>query len=412
MFMFLKLAFGNVLKNRRLSLTILVVVFICVFFMEFGVAFTDGFKKKIAGDFLNEAGHINIFNKTFYKEMDFTMNEYNVELKPELIKALKSAPGVTSVRPEINFGAIANTEKKNLECLIQAIDVDNAANNYMKLSAAIVKGSFITKKNDILVGVRGAQLLGVNAGDKLVLLSVDQYGSISAVEGVVAGIYKTFSAQQDERGIICALPLAQKLLGMQGRATKITVNLSDPITAPAAAKELEKILPKDAVAVPWQTGQEFIVSYLKLLNVSIFIMALIIIFGASMGIINSFLMNIMNRLPEFGVLRAIGVGKGQMLMMIMTESLILGIAGTVLAMIPGTMLVLHLQAHPINYERIFRTLQGTPMGTMDATMGTVFVPASIAVVLLTGILISVIASAYPAFIAIGKKPSEIMRVLE
>jgi putative ABC transport system permease protein len=412
MFMFLKLALGNVLKNRRLSITILVVVFICVFFMEFGVAFTDGFKKKIAGDFLNEAGHINIYNKTFFKEMDFTMNEYNVKLKPEFIRALKQAPGVTSVRPEINFGAIANTEKKNLECIIQAIDTDAAANNYMKLSAAVIKGSFITKKNDILVGVRGSQLLGVGVGDKLVLLSVDQYGSISAVEGVIAGIYRTFSAQQDERGIICALPLAQKLLGMEGRATKITVNISDPSIAPAAAKELEKLLPKDAVAIPWQTGQEFIVSYLKLLNSSIFILAFIIVFGASMGIINSFLMNIMNRLPEFGVLRAMGVGKGQMMLMIMTESLILGVTGTILAMIPGTILVLYLQAHPLNYERIFRTMQGTPMGAMDATMGTVFVPASIAVVLLTGILISVVASAYPALIAIGKKPSDVMRVLE
>ena len=276
----------------------------------------------------------------------------------------------------------------------------------------MIRGKFISQKNDILVGVRGSQLLGVNVGDKLVLLSVDQYGSISAVEGVVSGIYKTFSAQQDERGIICALPLAQKLLSMPGRATKITVNVADPAYASDVAKELQKTLPKDAVAVPWQTGQEFIVSYLQVLNSAIFIMAFIIIFGASMGIINSFLMNIMNRLPEFGVLRAMGLGKWQVLMMILTESLILGVVGTVTAMIPGTMTVLYFQAHPFNYERIFRTMQGTPMGAMDATMGTVFLPASIAVVLLTGILISVVASAYPAFIAMSKKPSDILRVLE
>jgi ABC-type lipoprotein release transport system permease subunit len=49
---------------------------------------------------------------------------------------------------------------------------------------------------------------------------------------------------------------------------------------------------------------------------------------------------------------------------------------------------------------------------MDASMSTVFVPISAAIILLTGILISVIASSYPAFIAISKKPSEIMRVLE
>ena len=412
MFMFLKLAWGNVLKNRRSSITILIVVFVCVFFMDFGVAFMDGFKSKILGDFLNEAGHINIYDSRYYKEMDFVMNEYNVNLTPELLKAVKTVPGVKTVRAEINFGAIANTQTENLECMVRAIDPENASDNYTKLASSVIKGSFIKGDKDILVGERGAKLLGTGIGQKLVILSVDQYGSISAVEGNVVGIYKTFNAQMDERGVLCALPLAQKLLSIGNSATKVTVNLNDPVLAPAGAQALQKILPAGLIAVSWQTGQAFIVSYLKLLDASIFVIAFIIIFGASMGIINSFLMNVMNRLPEFGALRAMGLGKGQMFLMIITESLFLGIVGTVLAIIPGTALVLHYQAHPFNYERILSTMQGTPMGAMDSSIGTAFVPATFAIVILTGILISVLASSYPALIAVSKKPSEIMRVLE
>jgi len=412
MWMFLKLAYGNLIKNRRTSLTILLVVFICVFFMEFGVAFTDGFKQKILGDFLNDSGHINIYDAKFYKEMDFTMNDCNIELKPGLIDSLKKYPGVTAVKPEINFGAIANTETKNLECMITAVEPVDAAGQYPKLASYITKGGFISKKDDIVLGTRCAQLLGVNVGDRLVILSVDQFGSINAAEGTIAGIFKTFSAQQDERSIICGLPLAQQLLGLENRVTKITVNVGDPVHAPDAAKEIEKLLPPGAIAVPWQTGQAFVVQYLKVLEASVFIISFLIIFGASIGIINSFLMNIMHRLPEFGALRAMGLGKTQMFLMITAESFILGLVGTALAIIPGTWLVIYLHAHPINYERMFRTMQGTPLGNMDASMGTVLVPFSIAIVILTGILISVVASAYPAFIAISKKPSEIMRVLE
>lgn len=412
MWMFLKLAYGNLIKNRRTSITILIVVFICVFFMEFGIAFVDGFKEKILGDFLNDAGHINIYDSRFYKELDSTMNDYNIELKDGFLDSIKKRPDVTSVKPEIDFGAIANTETKNLECMITAIEPAEASKQYAKIAASLIKGSFITKGNDIVLGTRGAQLLGVNIGDKLVLLSVDQFGSINAAEGNITGIFKTLSAQQDERSIICGLPLAQKLLGMPNRVTKISVNLKDPLTAPAAAGEILKLLPQGTSAIPWQTGQAFIVSYFKILNVSGFFICFLIIFGASMGIINSFLMNIMHRLPEFGALRAMGLGKGQMFLMITAESFILGVIGTALAIIPGTALVLYLHAHPINYERIFRTMQGTPLGTMDASMGTVLVPFSIAIVILTGILISVAASVYPAMIAISKKPSEIMRVLE
>jgi putative ABC transport system permease protein len=412
MFIFFKLAIGNIIKNMRTSITILVVIFVCVFFMQFGVAFTDGFKTKLTGDYLNEAGHINIYNKTYYKEMDYSMNEYSMKLGRDFTEKIKNFPGVKEVKAEINFGVIANTETRNLECVVRAIDIEKAADNYSKLAASVIKGSFIKNKNDIIIGQRGAMLLGLKPGDKLVLLSVDQYGSISAVEGVISGIYKTFSAQLDERGLVCGLPLAQKLLGMENAATKISVILNDPFASIAVSEQLNKILPPEITAIPWQVEQEFMVSYLKILNSAVYFIAFIIIFGASMGIINSFLMNIMNRMPEFGALRAMGLGKAQMFLMITVESFVLGVIGTVLGMIPGTITVLYFQAHPFNYEQMFRTMQGSAIGNLDASMGTVFLPASAAVIVLTGILISVIASSYPAMIAINKKPADIMRVTE
>jgi putative ABC transport system permease protein len=412
MWIFIKLAYGNLVKNRKNSLTILTVIFVCVFFMEFGVAFVDGFKQKMLGDFLNEAGHINIYDSRYYKEIDTSINEYNIGINPEFIGLLKNHQGVTAVRPEINFGAIANTEKKNLKCMVTAVEPESAAKNYGKLARSLVKGKFISKKEDILIGVRCAKLLDLDVGDKMVILSVDRYGSVNAEEGTIAGIFKTFSAQQDERSVICSLPLAQKLLGMEGRVTKISVNISDPVAAVAEAKNIEKLLPPGAIAVPWQTGQAYVLSYVKLLDLAIIGIAFVIILCASMGIINSFLMNIMHRLPEFGALRAMGLGKAQMYFMIITESFILGLTGTVAALIPGTAVVLYFQAHPFNYEKIFSSMNGTALGMMDASMSTVFVPISAAIILLTGILISVIASSYPAFIAISKKPSEIMRVLE
>jgi ABC-type lipoprotein release transport system permease subunit len=138
--MFIKLAWGNVIKNRRSSITILVVVFVCVLFMDFGVAFMDGFKSKILGDFLNETGHVNIYDARYYKDMDFVMNEYNVNLTPELVKSIKTVPGVKTIRPEINFGAIANSPAENLECMVRAIDPDKAQDNYTKLASSVISG--------------------------------------------------------------------------------------------------------------------------------------------------------------------------------------------------------------------------------------------------------------------------------
>jgi putative ABC transport system permease protein len=412
MFMFLKIAFGNIVKNWKNSLTILIVVFVCVFTMQFGTGYVDGFKKKITTDFLQQAGHVNVFNETYYKSMDFSLLEYNVPYSAVLADKLGRFPDVSSLRPEINFGAIANTEKENLQCLIKAVDIKGIEANYGLRKKSVIEGSFILGDKDIVLGYKAASLLKVKPGDKLVLLSVDQYGSMSAVEGVISGLFKSNNAMEDETLIVCGLPLAQKLFAMEGRVTSIAVNFKNPASSVLYANELQKILPQGMTAVPWQEGQAFIVNMLKMFDVLIGIMAFVIIFAASMGIINSFLMNIMNRLPEYGVLRAIGMGRGQLFMMIITESFLLGVIGTGLAMIPGTIIVKHFEAHPMNFDNIWKVMEGSGIGSMDATIGMVYLPASVAIVVLTGILISVVASIYPAMIAANKKPSDIMRVLE
>jgi ABC-type lipoprotein release transport system permease subunit len=107
-----------------------------------------------------------------------------------------------------------------------------------------------------------------------------------------------------------------------------------------------------------------------------------------------------------------GVSKSQMFFMIIAESFLLGLTGTVAGLIPGTILVKYFEVNPFSYEKIWQVLGSSGLGAMDASIGTVLIPASLAVVFLTGVLIAVIASLYPAISAIRKKPSEILRVLE
>jgi ABC-type lipoprotein release transport system permease subunit len=412
MFFFLRLAYGNLIKNRRSSITILIVVFVCVFFMEFGTGYMDGFRAKIVKDFLREAGHVKIYNREYYKELDFSMVEYNVKYDDKFISKLKGVPGVQAVLPEMNFGALANSTTENVECMIKGVELEKIAANYPKRKSSISEGRFIENDKELVLGYKIAKTLKVGVGDNLVVLSVDQYGGVNAVEGKIVGLSKTNNPVDDEGLVLCPITLAQKLLAVENCATDITVNLDDPFTAPDRAVIIQAMLPADLQAVPWQQGQSYIMGLLALMNVAVFALAFVIIFAASMGIINSFLMNIMNRLPEYGVLRAMGVSKSQMFFMIIAESFLLGLTGTVAGLIPGTILVKYFEVNPFSYEKIWQVLGSSGLGAMDASIGTVLIPASLAVVFLTGVLIAVIASLYPAISAIRKKPSEILRVLE
>jgi putative ABC transport system permease protein len=410
MFLFLKLAFNNIIKNRRTTFTVLIAVFISVLAMEFTIGYVDGFKLKLINEALEAGGHMKIYNAEYYNNLDFAPVEKNIAWSAGLEKKLASAAGAKSIRPEINFGAIANSEYASQETMVQGIDYSRRNFTYERKKKSVIQGHFIENDKDVLVGVKMAQLLKLKPGDSLILMGMDQYGGINAVEGTVAGIFRNYNPNEEEGLVVCALPFAQKLLALQGEVTEIFVNIGDPFIAETAAKNIQAVLGTGMAVIPWQKGQEMIKYALDSMDIATIIMAALILFVAGLGIINSFLMNTMGRLPEFGVMRAMGISRRQLFMLITTESFIQGVLGTIAGLIPGIIIVYYFQLHPINYEAMGKML-GSYTG-LDAMIGTALNANGVIVTSVTGILISVLASVYPAMVAINKKPVDILRVLE
>ncbi len=378
--------------------------------MEFGVGYIDGFKDKITGDFLTQNGHIKIYNKNYYNKLDFAPVDYNIPFDEKLKSTIKSIKDVTSIRGEINFGAIANSIEKNQESLIKAIDLQTEGNIYAKRKASLIQGRFIENPDEVVMGYKEAELLNIKNKDKVILLGLDQYGGMNAVEATVVGIFKNSNITENESLIICSLDLAQQLLALENSVTEIIVNIKNPMHSKETMEKLKEKLTDNLIVAPWPEGQSWILEMLKMINVSMFIIGGIIIFVASLGISNSFLMNMMGRLPEFGVKRAMGVSKTQIFSIILSESFLLGLIGTIIGLIFGIGLVYYFQVNPISYEEMSKTFDS--LGGMDSLIGTALIPSSLAFVFIIGILISILASLYPAFMVIHKKPVDILRVLE
>lgn len=410
MWFFFKLAFNSVMKNQRSTYTILLVVFICTLTMEFTMGYIDGFKIKLMNDALRQIGHINIYHRDYYDNFDFSPIDCNLALSQADLDRIRRVKGVASVRPEINFGAMANSETKNQETMVKAIDYRDRSGIYDKREKNVRQGRFLQAEDEVVIGEKMATILELKVNDKVILLTMDQYGGLNAVEGKIVGLFHSQIPSENDGLVVCSLGLAQRLLALENSVTQVIVNVDDIWRAETIAKEIERLGLENSTAVPWQTGQAYLVSMLGMMDVWIYIIMGLVIFVAAMGISNSFLMNIMGRLPEFGVLRAMGLSRAQMFGMVISESFILGLLGSVLGMIPGAAIVYYFQIHPINYETMgsaFESFEG-----LDAVIGTALVPETIIAVLITGLLISVCAAVYPALSAVRNKPVEIMRVLQ
>ena len=111
--------------------------------------------------------------------------------------------------------------------------------------------------------------------------------------------------------------------------------------------------------------------------------ALIAIVVAGLGIVNTLAMNVMERIREIGVLRATGLTRSQAWRMVLVEAGILGVVGAILGVVAGLLVGV-----------VMVVTQGAPLsGIAEVPWGTIVVVAVL------GVVVAMLAAAYPARIA-------------
>lgn len=403
--MLFKIAIRNSIRAWRRTLAVVGAVAMSVFLLEVGAGYMDGFRQKLLTQAVRENGHLRLVAKGYAEKLDLLPLTPNIQINDSLIERVGAFPEVVSVRPAIRFGMFANSpDEVSLEMLGMGVSPSVGKRMYERLAESMNAGRFLQDSGEVVIGTEAARLLKVGVGDKLILLSGDVYGSFSAVEPRIVGVFKSLNAFEDAQQLICDIGTAQKLLGLQERVTEITVELEHHKQAETYLVKLQPLLPPEIEPRTWLQDQASIIALLNMLDVSMAVLAAIILVVAALGMINTFLMAVLERLPEFGTLRAIGMGRGQLVSIVVLQGFFSGLVGTIIGLAAGIPLVLYYQAHPIDYGKGMEAIKG-----IDSKIGMAFEPTTMLWVLALGLVIAVGASFYPALYAGRKRPVEILR---
>ncbi|RQV94888.1 ABC transporter permease, partial [bacterium] len=265
-------------------------------------------------------------------------------------------------------------------------------------------GRFIDGANQIMIGKEAAELLDVKAGDKLILLTTNVYGSMSAVEPEIVGIYHSLNDIENSTFVLADLTLSQKLLGLEGRVTEISLELT-------SHEYVDEVLPivKNSLGIgydvtSWKENQASLISMLEISKIGMGILSAIILIVAALGMINTFLISVLERLPEFGTLRAIGLRSSQLMVMVVVQGLFLGIIGTIAGLIIGLPVVFYFQAHPFDLGEAMQGIEG-----IDSLLWFAFRWDTTIWITVLGIAIAIFASLYPAYYVGKQKPVDVLR---
>jgi ABC-type lipoprotein release transport system permease subunit len=329
-----------------------------------------------------------------------------------LVAAIAAEPRVQAASPRVYAYGLISATHQSAGTQVLGV-VPDQEQKITVLQARMVKGSYLTGQvpKGVVLGDKLATTIGAEVGSEIVLLTPAADGSMGNDLYTVAGMFHTGLDAMDQGLVLMPLASLQELLRLPaGRIHEVGIKLHDITAATTTAAALEvrlsKILP--VRAMPWQELAPELADYVEFNRRVTFILFFIFFLLAAMGIANTMLMAIIERMRELGMLMAVGMRPVQMVGLIMAEAASLAAASLVLGAALGSPLLWYLQVHGLNLgsKGDAVSLAGIVVGPLwyGRQDFTVYTQAAL------GLAVTALASAlYPALRAARLRPAEALR---
>ncbi|MBI3507739.1 MAG: ABC transporter permease, partial [Proteobacteria bacterium] len=328
---------------------------------------------------------------------------------PEGIAARVSAqPGVVAVAPRIEGEALASGPEKTRGVLVVGVDPARE-NGITTLARAVKTGSYLdaAEPNGILLGDRVAEILRVAVGEEVTLVTQAADGSIGAGRYRVRGIYDSGIDMIDSAYVFLTLPAAQSLYALEGRVTTLAVRLDELGAVPGTSAALSGKLGATFEVLGWQKLLPRLADNVAFHELFTYIILFVVFVVVTLGIANTILMGVMERIREFGVMMALGTAPGQIARVVLYEAALLGLAGIAAGNAIGLGIVEYFSRRGIDLGQYAQAVQ-----MMPGLTGIVYPRARADHLLFLSALLlatTVAASLYPAWKAAGFTPVEAIR---
>lgn len=325
--MLFKIAFKNLSRQKTRTIAVLVTVALGISSLMIYHGFNTGIMNQYRENTIHARyGHGQINTKGYRDTIWEKPWEHWMESSHPALKEVSESKEVLNVFPRVSFYALVNNGNRSISGLGEGVVGKIEAPFFNTIN--IIKGENLsTEEEGIVMGKGLAEALGLTIGDRVTILVNTVDGSLNGLDFYVTGIFHSGMKYFDDVFFKIQLDKAQSLLD----TTKIeyaAVGLHHIEDWKKLESEVAKNPDLEATAfnvldkVYYQNSVDFLQAQFNFILIVIFTIVVL-------GIFNTVSTIIMERKNEIGNLRANGESKTEIMILIMTEGLLLGLIGTV-----------------------------------------------------------------------------------
>ncbi len=319
------------LTAKRKQAFISVITFISILGIAIGVmaliiaiSLITGFQRDVQAKILGATSHLMVQDLA-----DEGLRDY-----AEIMEKIRASEGVRSVSPIILNWTLISGPSKTQPAMLKGIDFDLEK----KQSAWIrdLESGQIpspTGREEILLGRDLSLTLGAGIGDVVTVFGASTSLSPTGLmtkrkRFLVSGVFTTGLFEFDNSTALVGLASAQKFFGLEDRVSFLQVMIDKIFAAPRFKEGLRLILPPTVHLTTWMELNRPLFSALKLEKNLLFLTIALIVFVASLNIVATLILMVMEKTRDIGVLMAMGATSRNIRKIFFLQGSMIGLIGT------------------------------------------------------------------------------------
>jgi ABC-type lipoprotein release transport system permease subunit len=313
-----KMAWRNVWRNRRRTLVTIGAMSLALFVMILYAGLMEGYFRDMERNVLDfEVGDVQVF-ATGYRDKP---SIYTRIEDPAALLTPLDAEGFPASARLLAFG-MAAADDSSAGISFRGIDVARDARVSL-IHQHVDRGSWLDPADPkgVVLGRRLARTLGVEPDSELVVMTQGADGAMAYDLYTVRGVLRGIGDATDRTGVFMTAEAFRALLVVPDGVHQIIVRRPAEVDLPSAVQHVRG-LARELDVKTWRQLLPTIASMVDSARGVMLAMFFIVYVAIGILILNAMLMAVFERIREFGVLKALGVGPFDVLRMILIESAI------------------------------------------------------------------------------------------
>lgn len=334
--LYLRLAWRNVWRQRRRTLIIALAMGVMMSMLVLYDGLIGGFEQAIYGNAIQLLGGNIQIHAPGYNEKAGRKPLLPLADPDALVRTAESHSDVLLAAKRITTGGIVTNREGAFAVSIVGVEPEKES-RLSPVAQNISRGRYLGPEAEdyIVIGQGLATAMGITVGDRITMVARSTHEQTRQRTMTIIGIYDVGVPSVEKGTIYLSLAEAQSLFGLGGQVTEVVVSLKQIGQEAGVVSYINSRLDGYEVNT-WMNSFPELKQTMDMKTSTMGVFGVIMLCVAAIGILNSQMMAVFERTREIGVLGALGMKPGGVMLLFLLEGTLIGVMGAVIGAILGT----------------------------------------------------------------------------